>query len=108
MKLEVTDVVWLDERTECSMADLADRSRLPEKILRELIDCGALGRGNYADNQRTFDGAALNAARTAARLHQDFELDAGGVALALTLLQRIGELENELRLRRITSISAHG
>ena len=35
--------------------------------------------------------------RTARRLRDDFELDRNGVALALTLLRRIAQLEAEVR-----------
>jgi chaperone modulatory protein CbpM len=48
-------------------------------------------------------GRALSAARTAARLRQDFELDLQGVALAMTLLRRIEELNVEIARLKIVS-----
>ena len=57
----------------------------------ELIDCGAIASG---------DGRALQTARTAARLRSDFEINVQGVALAMTLLRRIADLEVELRALR--------
>jgi chaperone modulatory protein CbpM len=42
----------------------------------------------------------VTVARTACRLRDDFELDTSGLSVALTLLQRVRTLEEELaRLR---------
>jgi chaperone modulatory protein CbpM len=91
METEVTELEWLDDQAECTIGELAQRSHLLEIDILELIHCGAIPG---------HPGRALSAARVAARLQHDFELDLQGVALALTLLQRIDELENELsRLR---------
>ncbi len=98
MKIEVTEVSWLDEPVEYSLEELAERSHLTPAELEGLIDCGAIS---------SRDERALELARTAARLRGDFEVDLHGIALALTLLRRIEELENELcglraRVRRAT------
>lgn len=87
MKIEVTELTWLEERAEYSLEDLAERSHLSQADLAELIDCGAISLR---------EGHALVAARTAARLRSDFEIDLHGVALAMTLLRRIEELQAEL------------
>ncbi len=94
MKVEVTEVVWIEE---CSLAELAERSRLPEELLRELVDCGVLAPCDQAASSLRFDSVALAAARAAARLRNDFELDAAGTSVALALLRRIGELEAEVQ-----------
>lgn len=91
MKVEVTEVTWLDEHVEYSLEELAERSQLSRAELEILIDTGAIA---------SRDGRALRIARKAARLRGDFEVDLPGVALAMTLLRRIEELEVELcRLR---------
>jgi chaperone modulatory protein CbpM len=101
MKVEITEAVWIDE---CSLAELAERSCLPEALLHELIDCGLLRARDHAATPLRFDSATLAAARTAARLRNDFELDAAGLAMAVALLRRIDELEAEVqRLRAATS-----
>ena len=87
MKIEVTEVSWLDEHVEYSLEELAERSHLSRAELEVLIDSGAIA---------SRDARALQAARTAARLRGDFEVDLQGVALAMTLLRRIEELEIEL------------
>jgi chaperone modulatory protein CbpM len=87
MKIEVTEVTWLDEPVEYSLEELAERSHLTRAELEALIDCGAIA---------SRDGRALQVASTAARLRGDFEVDLHGIALAMTLLRRIQELEDEL------------
>ncbi len=87
MKIEVTEVTWVEQQVEYSLEELAERSHLSRADLEVLIDCGAIS---------TRDDRALEAARTAARLRGDFEVDLHGVALAMTLLRRIEKLEMEL------------
>jgi chaperone modulatory protein CbpM len=91
MKIELTEVTWLDESVEYSLDELAERSHLAQAEILELIDCGAILPG---------DGHALQTASTAARLRSDFEINVQGAALAMTLLRRIAELEVELRVLR--------
>ncbi len=45
----------------------------------------------------TFSADRLVVARSAFRLRRDFELDPHGVALAVALLERVRDLEEELR-----------
>ena len=87
MTLELTELTWLGERAEYTLVELAEHSRLAEAEILELIECGIISLR---------DSHALTAAKTAARLHNDFEIDLQGVALAMTLLKRIQELEAEL------------
>jgi chaperone modulatory protein CbpM len=91
MKVELTEVTWVDERIEYTLEDLAERSHLAQAEVLELIDCGAISPD---------DGRALESARIAARLRSDFEVNLQGAALAMTLLRRIAELEVELRALR--------
>jgi chaperone modulatory protein CbpM len=94
MEVEVLELEWLEEEQECAAGQLAQQSRLPEDEILELVHCGAIPRE---------PGRARSAARMAARLRQDFELDLQGVALALTLLRRIAELEVEVARYRAAS-----
>lgn len=87
MKIEVTELSWVDEQLQYSLEELAERSHLSRAELELLIDSGAIS---------TLDARALEVARIAARLRVDFEIDLHGVALAMTLLRRIERLEVEL------------
>ncbi len=97
MRVEVTEAVWIEEYAGLSIGELAELSRLTESDLRELQACGVIAPVDSTARASTFDADCLVAARMAARLKEDFELDAQGVALALALLERIRKLETELR-----------
>jgi chaperone modulatory protein CbpM len=94
MEVEVMDLEWLDEEQECAAGILAQQSRFREEEIMELLQCGAIPANPVR---------ALSAVRAAGRLRQDFDLDLQGVALALTLLQRISELEAEIARRGAVS-----
>jgi hypothetical protein len=97
MKVERTDLLWLDEHHEVSFSELAESSGLSEVELRELVDYGALVPTNLESAQWTFGGNCVVAVRTACRLRNDFELDPHALALALKFIDRIRELEGQLR-----------
>lgn len=96
MKFELTEAVWLDERQQFSLADLADLSGLSQAELRQLIEYEALMPGTTGAAEMQFGAECLVIARTACRLRNDFDLDAGALALTLTLLNRIHDLEAQL------------
>lgn len=96
MKLEQADVMWLDAQCECSIAELVRLSGLSEAELRELVDYGALAPINPQETEWTFSGDIVLTVQAAGRLRDDLELDAQTLALTLTLLERIRELEAEV------------
>jgi chaperone modulatory protein CbpM len=97
MKVELNEVLWLDERRELSLTELAELSGLTEAELHELADVGAIAPVDPGAAQPAFRADCVVTARTACRLRTDFELDAQGLALALILLDRICDLETRLR-----------
>ncbi|HWI15536.1 MAG TPA: chaperone modulator CbpM [Burkholderiales bacterium] len=97
MTFEHTEALLLDERGELTIVELTECSGLTAVEVRELIDLGALVPTGQAGEEPTFPAACIAAVRTAARLRRDFEVDTRGLALALTLLERIEALEAELR-----------
>ena len=42
MKIEITEAMWLDERHELTLAELAELSGLSAEELRQLVECEAL------------------------------------------------------------------
>jgi chaperone modulatory protein CbpM len=96
MKAELTEAVWLDERGVVSLMELAQCSGLSEEELRQLIDLGVLAPNEPQSDEWQFSARTILAARTASRLRNDFELDAQGLALTLTLLERVRELEAQV------------
>jgi chaperone modulatory protein CbpM len=97
MKVELTETVWLDERGVVTLVELAECSGLTEPELIELVELGALEPLESGAADLRFRAQCIAAARAASRLRNDFELDAHGLALVLSLLDRVHELESELR-----------
>ena len=97
MRVEITEAVWLDEHQQFSLAELADLSGLSQAELRQLIDYEALVPADPGAPEARFGADCLLLARTACRLRNDFDLDTGGLALTLKLLDHIHSLEAQLR-----------
>ena len=97
MRIELTEVLWLHEHQALSVNQLAELSVLSEAEIHELVDYGAIAPIDAKAAKLTFDTQCLVIARTACRLRADFDLNTQGVALALTLLDRVHDLEAQLR-----------
>jgi chaperone modulatory protein CbpM len=97
MRVELTEVVRIEEHRELSLSELAELSRLSEAELRELQDWGVIAPVDARAIKPTFGAECLIAARAACRLREDFELDAHGTAVALALIERIRQLESQLK-----------
>jgi len=96
VKAEHTEAVWLTEDHEFSLAELAELSGLSEAEVRELVDYGAVTPLNPDSPPWVFNGKYLLTVRTACRLRVSFDLEPHGVALIVSLLDRIHELEAQL------------
>ena len=94
------DVLWLDEHRVISLHELIEMSGLRETELLELVQSGAIPALGEVDAGYRFSARVVTVARTACRLRDDFELDTRGLAVALRLLERVRDLEEEIgRLR---------
>lgn len=96
MNAEQTEAVWLTEDHRFSLAELAELSGLSEAELRELVDYGAVAPIDPDSSPWVFNGKCLLTIRTACRLRISFDLEPHGVALIVSLLDRIHELEAQL------------
>ena len=96
MSADPTEAIWLTEDNEFSLAELAELSGLSETELRELVDYGAVTPINPDSSPWVFTGKCLLTVRTACRLRISFDLEPHGVALMVSLLDRIHELEAQL------------
>ena len=97
MKLDLTEAVWLDERGSVTLLELSQCSGLSEGELRDLVDIGVLEPVDAQAPEWSFGARCIIAARAARRLRTDFELETHGLALVLSLLERIEALESELK-----------
>jgi hypothetical protein len=97
VQVELTETVWLDEHGEVTLVELAQCSGLSESELTELVELGAFEPLDRSAPQWSFGSRCIVAARAAGRLRNDFELAPPGLALVLSLLDRLQELEQSLQ-----------
>jgi chaperone modulatory protein CbpM len=93
---ENDDAVWVTDSQQYSLAELVALSGLPETELRELVEYGALRPANPEGPSWIFSGQCLLSVRAAYRIWASFELEPHGLALVVSLLERIRELEARL------------
>jgi chaperone modulatory protein CbpM len=91
------EAVWPDDDRRLRLRDLAELSGLSEAEVSELVEYGALTPADEASGQWVFSMRSITVARSARRLREDYELEPHGVALVLAYLDRIRELEAQLR-----------
>ncbi|HEY9281166.1 MAG TPA: chaperone modulator CbpM [Eoetvoesiella sp.] len=96
MTIQITESVWLNTSDICSFEHLSEVSGLAKDDLLDLVETGVIEPSNKDPDNYFFHASCIVVARTARRLRDDFELDAQGVALAMSLLRRIDGLEAEL------------
>jgi chaperone modulatory protein CbpM len=94
------EAMWLHSRGELSIVELAQLSGLAEPMLRELVDYGALSPADPQASEWVFSAVCVTRLRTAARLCNDLELETPVLALAISFLERIERLEEEVRALR--------
>ena len=94
--MKIEQAMWLHEEHELLLEELCELSGLSETELRELVDYGVLAPVDSDARHWSFSADRLVLARSARRLREDFEMDPHGVALVLTLLERVHDLEAEL------------
>jgi chaperone modulatory protein CbpM len=107
MKIEVTEVHWVDQHGACSLHELLEASQLSAHDLYELVELGVLRplpsavAGSVAPpDEPRFAAECLVTVRAVRRLREHFDLDAHGVSVALALMERIEGLERQLRALR--------
>lgn len=88
---------FLDEATEIALDELLAASGLARAELVELVDLGVFDPRGTEPAVWRFSSRAILLGRRAARLRDDFGLNAAGMALALAYLERIEALERRLR-----------
>lgn len=90
------EAVWLTEHSEFSLEQLVEISGLSEAEVREFVEYGAIAPLDPDAPRWAFSGRSVVTIRAACRLRSSFELEPHGVALVVSLLERIGDLEAEL------------
>ncbi len=96
MSVQANGATWLGEGAVCTLEHLAEVSGLSLDDVEDLVASGVIWPADAAAQARSFHLLHVVTVRQARRLRDDFELDNNGVALAMTLLRRISELEQML------------
>ena len=96
MNTEHAEAVWLTEDARFTLTELAELADMPEAEVRELVEYGAVTPVDPEAPAWVFSGKCLLTIRTACRLRMSFDLEPHGVALIVSLLERIKDLEAEL------------
>ncbi len=91
------DALWLHAHEQVTIVELAECSGLPESLLRELVEYGALSPADPQAVEWVFSGDCVVSVRRAARLRNDLELETPALALVLSLLDRLHRLDAEVR-----------
>ena len=86
-------VVWFEAHAQVTLVEVSRSSGLPEALLRELVEYGAL----TTEAGDCVSAACVGRLREAARLRADLELDTAALALVLRYLERIEALEARVR-----------
>jgi chaperone modulatory protein CbpM len=94
------EATLLEEHLLIALDELERASGLSIEQISELVEYGVFEPQGRLPQEWRFAARSIAVARRACRLRSDFELSTPGLALALTLLERIEGLEQDLnRLR---------
>ncbi len=96
MKTEHAEAQWLTEASRFSLSELVELSGSTVEELQELVEYGAITPVNPESSDWLFPGQCLPTIRVACRLRVSFDLEPHGVALVISLLDRIHDLEAQL------------
>jgi chaperone modulatory protein CbpM len=92
--------VLIDESTTFSYIEVCQRYHIPEKLLMEMLEEGLFSNQASAIEDLQINAKELYKIESAFRLHQDLDINLPGVVLALELLDKIEQLNNELSVLR--------
>lgn len=97
MTLQTHESLWLDGRHTVDVPELSRICGLSTDELLELMDYGALVPLNAQQRQPVFSTSCIMPLREAAGIRSDFDLDLFTVTILLGYINRISELEKQLR-----------
>ncbi|MFZ6815569.1 chaperone modulator CbpM [Undibacterium sp. Rencai35W] len=103
MITSISDLAWIDNMSVYSENDLIEISGLSGNEIQDLIENELIKLLSDEQSVKIFSMQALITARNARRIRDDFELDRNGMVLAVTLMRRISELENQITSLRAKS-----
>jgi chaperone modulatory protein CbpM len=91
------EATLLEEHIQIALDELERASGLSIEEITELVEYGVFQPQGGRPHEWRFAARCIAVGRRAHRLRSDFELSTSGLALTLSLLERIEELEREMR-----------
>ncbi|HTT38187.1 MAG TPA: chaperone modulator CbpM [Burkholderiales bacterium] len=104
MTWPLDEALPLEEHVLVALEELAQASGLSAQEIIELVEYGVFepvgaGVGSAGEAQAwRFAARCIVTGRTASRLRKDFDLPTSGLALVLSLIERIETLERQVRV----------
>jgi chaperone modulatory protein CbpM len=86
-----------DETTVITLSQLCEVCSVEHTLIEQLVEEGVLDPVSGATNELRFRYTSVRITQTALRLQEDLGVNLAGVALALELLERIEELQRQVR-----------
>jgi len=100
MNTETPSAFWMDTRTRLTVVELAESCGITQEVVQELVEYGALSPSGTRPGEWDFGAECVTSVRKAARLCNDLELETSAMALVISFLERIHELEAQVRRLR--------
>lgn len=92
--------VLIDESTTFSYIEVCQKYHIPEKLLKEMMEHGIFSNKSTQIEHLQLNLKEIHKIESAFRLHQDLDINLAGVVLALELVEKIEQLDNELHMLR--------
>lgn len=96
MQEKIIKAAIIDERVELTLHDMCHVCNRHVEWIVELVNEGVLDPIGNNQEQWRFYGPSLQRAHAAMRLERDLGLNLAGIALALDLIEEVGELRERL------------
>jgi len=91
---------WMDTHTRLTLVEVAETCGISESVVQELVEYGVLTPAGAEPREWVFGAECVMSVRKAARLCNDLELETSAMALVVSFLDRIQELEAQVRRLR--------
>ena len=102
MYLTPIEVTWLDSRETVSLAELSRACGLSADDIHELVEYGALAPVESHAQESIFSAVCIVPLRTVSKLRMDYDLDVFTVGILMGYIDRINELERQVRSLQAT------
>lgn len=95
--IQIISGVIIESTEPLSFDELCHAVQLQDEILQELIEHQIIQPFGKSRTDWRFDSLCLRRARLAASFYHDLDINLAGIGLALDLLDRIEQLERQLK-----------